>query len=106
TTSKGTSRCIDAILVMLSQGCDRGVGSQYVSTLELQLVSLEFCRVCRSVPTLHARVDEDTPRSLWDPDETLVPRRVPAVLMLGLTWRVRTPDVFTRNSEAEWWEWL
>lgn len=39
----------------------------YVSTIELQLTSLEFCRACRSVPIFHVIVDNKTPRRLWDP---------------------------------------
>ncbi|CAM9937270.1 unnamed protein product, partial [Ectocarpus sp. 12 AP-2014] len=26
-----------------------------------------MCRACRSTPILHARVDDQTPRSLWSP---------------------------------------
>ncbi|CAN0446380.1 unnamed protein product, partial [Ectocarpus fasciculatus] len=37
----------------------------YVSTLELQLVSLELCQACRSAQLLDVRVDEDTPPTLW-----------------------------------------
>lgn len=36
-----------------------------MSTMELQLTSLEFCRACRSVPTLHVRVRRYTPRIVW-----------------------------------------
>lgn len=59
----------------------------YASTLELQLASLELCRACRSVPTLHARVDDDTPRTLWSRRAS---SRVPVVTALCLTWALPT----------------
>lgn len=38
----------------------------YTSTAQLQLASLQFCKACRSVPTLYMTVDEGTPEHLWD----------------------------------------
>ncbi|CAN0511524.1 unnamed protein product, partial [Ectocarpus sp. 8 AP-2014] len=58
----GRSKCLDAFVVALNQTCDGGDKRWYASTLELQLVSLEFCGACRRVPTLHVRVDRQTPR--------------------------------------------
>lgn len=65
----GGSRCLDAFAVILTQAFESGAegekADRLVSTLSLQLVSLEFCRLCRSVPTLFVRVDVGTPHRLW-----------------------------------------
>ncbi|CAN0553692.1 unnamed protein product, partial [Ectocarpus sp. 8 AP-2014] len=58
----GRTRCLDAFIVALNQTCDGGEKRWYASTLELQLVSLEFCGACRHVPTLDVRVNRQTPR--------------------------------------------
>ncbi|CAN0496982.1 unnamed protein product, partial [Ectocarpus sp. 8 AP-2014] len=58
----GRSKCLDTFVVALNQTCDGGDKRWYASTLELQLVSLEFCGACRRVPTLHVRVNRQTPR--------------------------------------------
>ncbi|CAM9787639.1 unnamed protein product, partial [Ectocarpus sp. 8 AP-2014] len=58
----GKSKCLDAFGVALNQTCDGGDKRWYASTLELQLVSLEFCGACRLVPTLHVCVDRQNPR--------------------------------------------
>ncbi|CAM9691685.1 unnamed protein product, partial [Ectocarpus sp. 4 AP-2014] len=58
----GRPSCLDAFIVALNQTCDGGKRRWYASTLELQRVSLAFCGACRSVPTLHVRVDRETPR--------------------------------------------
>ena len=94
----GNSRCIDAFTVALNQACPEGEkrwslstlerqplsfsskklpkrGEEklwYTSTLELQVVSLELCRACRRVPTVHVRVNDFTPRTLRPPSK---PRR-------------------------------
>lgn len=59
----GDSRCIDAFMVALNETC--GGKKWYISTVQLQLASVEFCVACRSVSTLHLFVDEGTPRHLW-----------------------------------------
>ncbi|CAM9797682.1 unnamed protein product, partial [Ectocarpus sp. 12 AP-2014] len=64
------SKCLDAFIVALNQTCDGGKMRWYASTLELQLVSLEFCGACRRVPTLHVRVHRRTIRSLCFPCES------------------------------------
>lgn len=68
-TCAGESRCVDAFTVALFQAYHRKEEewAWYVSTLELQLASLDFCRACRRVPTLHFRVLDETPRTLWAP---------------------------------------
>ncbi|CAM9295056.1 unnamed protein product, partial [Ectocarpus sp. 12 AP-2014] len=58
----GRRKCLDAFIVSLNQTCDRQEQRWYASTLELQLVSLDFCGACRRCPTLHVRVDRQTPR--------------------------------------------
>ncbi|CAN0229897.1 unnamed protein product, partial [Ectocarpus fasciculatus] len=86
----GTNKCLDAFTVALNQACDGRQKRWYASTLELQLVSLEFCGACRSVKTLHVRVFPYTCPSLWSarqshttPDkgglEVCISSRVPAV---------------------------
>ncbi|CAM9759840.1 unnamed protein product, partial [Ectocarpus fasciculatus] len=52
-TAEGQTQFLDALVVALSQACDGGKKRWYASTLELQLASLEICRVCRSISTLH-----------------------------------------------------
>ena len=61
-------RHLDVLNVVLLQACEGGENRWYASTLELQLVSLELCRACRSVPILHVRVEAGTPRTLWSTD--------------------------------------
>lgn len=63
----GESRCLDAFFVALGQAFHGEQKYWYTSTLELQLASLEVCRACRCVPTLHVRDNDSTPRSLWSP---------------------------------------
>ncbi|CAM9582244.1 unnamed protein product [Ectocarpus fasciculatus] len=81
----------------IKQACDGQGKRWYTSTLELQLVSLAFCVACRDVPTLHVRVDRQTPATLWSPRkshttsnkrsrEVCTSSRVPAVQAFGLTW--------------------
>ncbi|CAN0452593.1 unnamed protein product, partial [Ectocarpus sp. 8 AP-2014] len=62
----GQSATLDAFIVASSQACIEGENLWYASTLELQLVSLEACRVCRSIPTLHVRVNQETPGIVWN----------------------------------------
>ncbi len=59
-------RCGAAITVTLNQACELGLeaGGWYTSTLELQLVSLDFYEACRGVRTLCVNVKEGTPHSL------------------------------------------
>ncbi|CAM9414703.1 unnamed protein product [Scytosiphon promiscuus] len=74
----GESRCLDAFAVALSQAHARREeeGAWYTSTLELQLASVDFCRACRGVPTLHVRVLGGTPPTLWAPRQD-EPRQQP-----------------------------
>ncbi|CAM9669642.1 unnamed protein product, partial [Hapterophycus canaliculatus] len=58
----GNGRCLDAFTIALHQACGGSLRRWYASTLQLQLASLGFCRACRSVPTLHVRVNRSTPR--------------------------------------------
>jgi len=75
-----------------------------MSTLNLQLVSLEFCRLCRSVPSLLVRVEVSTPRRLCSPEDAREtfhrsitlgvrargpePPRVPPLQQLGVRWMI------------------
>ncbi|CAM9615447.1 unnamed protein product, partial [Ectocarpus sp. 12 AP-2014] len=61
TTEGGKRDYLDAFTVALNQAC---CGRWYASTLELQLVSLEFCGACRRLQTLHVRVYRRIPPSL------------------------------------------
>ncbi|CAM9486440.1 unnamed protein product, partial [Laminaria digitata] len=58
----GNDRCLEAFTVALNQACWDGEKAWYVSTMHLQLASLEFCTACRAVPTLHVRISRGTPR--------------------------------------------
>ncbi|CAN0166005.1 unnamed protein product [Ectocarpus fasciculatus] len=98
-TTEGGSKCLDAFIVALKQACDGHGKRWYVSTLELQLVSLELCGPCRSAQLLDVRVDEHTPPTLWtsrtphttpsqsSPDFD-TSNRVPAVQPFGWTWKL------------------
>lgn len=59
---------------------------------------------CRSVPTLHGRVDSGKPVTLWDPD-VCIPSRVPALRALGLTCMLSVNDLWWRPG-VERWKWL
>ncbi|CAN0363910.1 unnamed protein product, partial [Ectocarpus fasciculatus] len=110
TTTKGSSKCLDAFTLALSQACDGQEERWYVSTLELQLVSLELCQACRSAQLLDARVDEDTPPTLWTSrashttpgkrSETsfIISNRVPAVQAFGWTWKLPVDHLPQRAS--------
>ncbi|CAN0059278.1 unnamed protein product, partial [Ectocarpus sp. 6 AP-2014] len=63
--TEGGGSSLDALMVALNQACDGQEKRWYVSTLELQLVSLELCGACRSAQLLHIFVKEDTPPTLW-----------------------------------------
>lgn len=81
------------------------------------MASLEFCRACRNTPTLHVRVDYDTPRTLWSPGSTTratpseaegskvrVSRRVPVVRALYLTWELPL-KALAEPAATELWTW-
>ena len=102
--------CLDAFIVALNQACGGGKKRWLASTLELQLVSLEFCRACRTVPTLRVRVQAGTPVSLWfifKPQHSLVPTstRVPLVRALALRWALPM-DQLRQKAAVELWDWL
>ncbi|CAM9818834.1 unnamed protein product [Ectocarpus fasciculatus] len=80
--AEGKIEYLDVLGVALDQACDGHATRWYESTLELQRVSLAFCVTCRSVQTLHVRVDGHTPPSLWSP----TPSRVPPVQAFGMAW--------------------
>lgn len=112
----GRSTCVDAFIVALNQTCEGGEKRWIESTLELQLASLEFCRACRSLPTLHVRVYDASPRSLWFPEQTLtrsemgsskrgVSTRVPVVRTLRLTWGL-SMEALQQSATMETWIWL
>lgn len=139
--NSGGSRCLDAVLVVLHQAheAEEGDGQirrRYLSTLELQLVSLEFCMACRSIPTLHVRIVPGAPPTLWTPrgnearetpqrhsmrgrkssrclnvpdkEATFSPSRVPMVRAARLTWRLRA-QVLVKSGTMERWkglEWM
>ena len=111
--STGSNRCLDAFNVALRQACEGGGKRWYGSTLELQLVSLEYCSACRSLPILHMIVDDGTPRSLWSPRKSdsgsdahsykiRVTRRVPVVHALRLTWNLSV-EVLLQHAAGELW---
>ncbi|CAM9115488.1 unnamed protein product, partial [Hapterophycus canaliculatus] len=63
-----SSQCLEAIAILLDQSSPKGGIRQtpyLASTLELQLVSLEVCRVCRSPSTLHVTLSANSPAGLW-----------------------------------------
>ncbi|CAM9602449.1 unnamed protein product, partial [Ectocarpus fasciculatus] len=114
-TTEGMSECLDVFFVALDQACDGQAKRWYASTLELQLVSLAFCGACRSVQTLHVRVAQQTPLSLWSPralhiatnegsGEVLISSRVPSLQAYGVTWLRRYSA--ERLASAFWFQRL
>jgi len=110
----GAARCLDAFVVALSQACG-GDRRWYASTLQLQLVSLEFSRACRSIPKLAVSVEDLTPRSLWTPRDSRAPpntpisearasSRLPIQRALRLTWALPL-EVLVESAAVELWAW-
>ncbi|CAN0067461.1 unnamed protein product [Ectocarpus sp. 8 AP-2014] len=69
----------------------------YTSTKELQLASLEFCKVCRTYQTLHLNVEARTPRRLLAATDAppLHPKRpcgtrLPRLRARSVTWNMPT----------------
>ena len=56
------TRCLDAFLIVLTRDDSSG---WFSSTLQLQLTSLQFCELCRSVPTLHLTVGTAMHDLVW-----------------------------------------
>ncbi|CAM9702070.1 unnamed protein product, partial [Ectocarpus sp. 8 AP-2014] len=109
--ARGRTKCMDAFGVILNQTCDGQGKFWHASALELQLVSLEFCRACRSVQTFHVRVDEHTPPTLMSPctsyttpgehsPEVCISSRVPAVQAFCWTWKLST-DLMPQRAANE-----
>lgn len=112
----GGSLCLDAFIVTVNQAHIRGMRRCYTSTLEPQLASMEFCKACRSVPTLHVRIGAQAPRNLWLPPESqtssnspssedCISSRVPVVRAHGMTWTLPM-EVLVRHVATKLWEWL
>ncbi|CAM9664373.1 unnamed protein product, partial [Ectocarpus fasciculatus] len=87
--------CLEALIVALNETCDGT--SWYTSTKELQLTSLEFCIACRSYPTVHLNVNEQTPRRLLASVDAPPPHpkrlcwtRVPRLRARRVTWNMPT----------------
>lgn len=78
-------------------------------------MSMEFCKACRSTPTLHMRVDHRTPCHMWSPiksqtrcnsysSKVRILSRVPVVRALILTWDLSL-EVLIRTAAMELWSW-
>ncbi|CAM9155939.1 unnamed protein product, partial [Ascophyllum nodosum] len=102
----GPTRCLDAFLIALTR--DDGSG-WFSSTLQLQLTSLQFCELCRSVPTLHLTVGTAMHDLVWTDSPSsdlevkkLYDTRVPTLRPLILTWRLPRfrLNVFSRKALA------
>ena len=99
----GPSRCLDAFSTALNQADSSG---WYSSTLQLQLASLQFCVMCRSVSTLHLIVKdnihalllEDAPAS-DDKVKKLRRTRVPTIRPLILAWKI--PVTYLRRFSSQ-----
>ncbi|CAN0414325.1 unnamed protein product [Ectocarpus sp. 12 AP-2014] len=113
-TREGGSKGLDALIVALNQACDGQRMRWHTYTLELPLVSLELCGVCRSAQLLHVRVHEDTPPTLWTSrtsrttpsqrnPEVCISNRVPPVQAFGWAWKLpmdRLPQRGQRPSSC------
>lgn len=88
------SHFIDAFGIALGQAAGR---KWYVSTMELQLTSCQFCLACRGVRTLCVAVNTQMPHSLWGDDvlpgmmvrrEPYKQRQRPSVRAAGAKWQL------------------
>ncbi|CAM9977532.1 unnamed protein product, partial [Laminaria digitata] len=104
----GNGLCLRAFTVALNQACGGGEKVWYASTMHLQLASLDFCRACRAVPTLHVQIRKGTPRGLWavrTPQarrryigtESRALSRVPAVQVYSAIWTI--PYFYIREDQ-------
>lgn len=104
----GGSRCLDALAAALKQSCEGGKTRWYTSTRNQQLASL-------GVPTMHVRVDDQTPTSLWysrQPPNRPNPRssrgcvlsRVPVVRAHRLAWGL-SMCALVETADFELWTW-
>ncbi|CAM9842659.1 unnamed protein product, partial [Ascophyllum nodosum] len=102
----GPTRCLDAFLIALTPDDSSG---WFSSTLQLQLTSLQFCELCRSVPTLHLTAETAMHDLVWtdSPSSDLEVKkrhdtRVPTLRPLLLTWRLPLfrLNVFLRKALA------
>ncbi len=112
-SSPGKSWCLEAFIVALSQASEGGEKRWYASTLQLQLASLEMCSACRNVPTVHVRVDVETPPTFWSrgrsktlsntrSSKVRLSSRVPVVRAAGLTWGLPV-EVLVNSVAMELW---
>lgn len=113
----GTTRCLYAFIVALSQASEGGDKRWYASILQLQLASLELCEACRSVRTLRVRVRYATPRSVWCSrqskhrpikrswEKCRISSRVPVGRAVSLTWGLPL-GVRVRTAATELWQHL
>lgn len=109
-------QCLSAFIVALSQTGKRGEKGWMSSTLELQLASLDFCRACRSVPTLRVSVDPQTPCSIWlapkaraaphtrSSKEDCISSRIPVVQAVSLTWQLPL-EALVKSADKDLWTW-
>lgn len=79
-------------MVALNQACEGVDKRWFSSTLELQRVSLDFCRACRSFSNLLIKVGPSTPHNLWTIREPL-PQRIKRSNATALDTRSRVPEV-------------
>lgn len=92
-------RCLDAFTVALNQAWDGE--PWYAPTKDLQLASLAFCAACRSVATLHLKVDDDTPGQLLAPPPLdHEEQRVPRLLARRVTWMLPTTEMLSKSIYA------
>lgn len=105
-----STHLVEAFRVVLK---DTGDSRHWLtSTKQLQLASFELCKECRDFPTLHLRVDEDTPSGLLaaadapDPDPGDAPgangspRFLPRVRARGVTWKLASAARLSRPLYA------
>ncbi len=105
-----STRLLEAFRIVLKDTGDRR--HWIASTKQLQLASFELCKECRDFPTLHLRVDEDTPRALLGaadapdpnpgdaPGEGGSPRSLPRVRARGVTWKLASTVRLSRPLYA------
>ncbi|CAM9108795.1 unnamed protein product, partial [Scytosiphon promiscuus] len=96
--TQGSRHSLDALTVAIDQHSPEG---WYVSTLQLQLASMQLCLACRRFSTLEVRVEEGTPSCVWARSTPLSEQgsRVPPLRAVGLTWELDYFLIETARTE-------
>eukprot|EP00752_Nemacystus_decipiens_P009057 g8086.t2 len=116
TAAANADLCMDAFRIVLNDHNNDGK-QWFVSTVNLSMISLEFCVACRSSRNYHLCVPWGTPQWMWAPalsqrasrvlersfrssrsssgfNADAIPRQIPALPVRGMTWGLSTTTTF------------